>query len=303
MKNNFKIEFQLYIKKMPEIKLHFNNFGMHVSKGDDMARSILTNLYKYQFKVTQIFTHGPRTKHRTKMNYEEVKEAKGMGRIYVHSSYLTNPWGDIKKNKDLDHTIDQFKVAHMIGARGVVLHIPKIDAKEVASGMKVLADELKAAGVVLNAHFRIILEMKALKAHDTKSFENPTKINNLIDELKDMGLTFNEIGICVDTAHIYASKAQIKTYYDAKKYIEDLNNEWIYLIHLNGNEYDSKKRAGDKHAIPLSKEDKLWGRTNKKNSGCRAFLEYAQQLGIDVILEAKSHHTHKQVNAFLAKYR
>ena len=279
------------------------NFGMHVSKGENMARSIEKNLDIYNFKVTQIFTHGPRSKNRTKMNYTEVKEAKGLEKIYVHSSYLTNPWGNIKKNKTIAHAIDQFKIAKKIGALGVVLHIPKIDAKEVAYGMRILADELKVAGVVLGPNFKIILEMKALKAHKTKSYETPEKISGLIKELKEVKLGPNEIGICIDSAHIYASQAQIRNYNDAKKYIDALEDEWIYLIHLNGNEYDSTTRAGDKHAIPLSREDKLWGKTKYNESGCRAFLEYAQKINIDVILEAKSHHTQKQIKAFLAKVR
>ena len=233
------------------------------------------------------------------MDYDRVKDAKGLDRLYVHSTYLTNPWGDVKKNRSLAHTIDQFRIARDIGARGVVLHIPKIDAKDVVAGMRSLVNALLINNIELNDNFRIILEMKAVKSHNTKSYESPDKINNLIDELKEAKLTTAEIGICIDTAHIYAGKAKIKTYHDTKKYIKKLNNDWIYLLHLNGNEYDSKKRAGDKHAIPLSKEDKIWGNSTYKNSGCRAFLEYAQKLDIDVILEAKAHHTNEQIKKFL----
>lgn len=275
-----------------------NNVGMHVFKGDDMSESIRENRDSFGFEVSQIFTHGPRSKNRIEMNYPSIKN---ISKIYVHSSYITNPWGDIKKSKELSHTIDQFVVGQDINAKGVVLHIPKIDPIEVAEGTKILADELKKNGITLSLKYRIILEMKALKAHPTKSYENPDKINRLIEELKKLNLTPKEVGICIDTAHIYASQAQIKNYDETLNYLSELDHKWIYLIHLNGNEYDSKIRAGDKHAIPLSREDKLWGKTAYKNSGCRAFLEYAQKNKIDVIIEAKSHHTKNQISAFLRK--
>lgn len=280
---------------------HFDNIGMHVFKGKNMTQSIKENLDTYKFKVCQIFTHGPRSKNRTNIIYSDVKNINS--KLYVHSSYITNPWGDIKKSRELSHTIDQFLVGQYINAKGVVLHIPKIDPVEVAMGTKIIADELKKNGVSLNNNYRIILEMKALKAHPTKSYENPKKINRLIKNLKKLKLTHREVGICIDTAHIYASQAQIRKYDETLKYLSELNNNWIYLIHLNGNEYDSKLRAGDKHAIPLSKEDKLWGKTTYKNSGCRAFLEYAKKNKIDVIIEAKSHHKKTQILYFLRKIK
>ena len=65
----------------------------------------------------------------------------------------------------------------------------------------------------------------------------------------------------------------------------------------DGNEYDAKIRAGDKHTPPLGKNDKIWGGMKYEESGCRAFVEWYLKIGSDVILE--TNHLLKESMDFL----
>jgi endonuclease IV len=275
-----------------------HRMGIHAAKNGNMTKSIKELADKKYFCAVQIFTHGPRNQRRSKMDYKSVKEAAGSMNIYVHSSYPTNPWNG--KMEIMVHTLDQFRASRELGSKGVVLHIPKITAEDTAATVKTLV-KLLTEHSLMDGH-KIILEMKAVKQHDTLSYESPEKINRLIERLKMLDVSSDNVCICIDTAHIYAGKAQIKTYAEAKLYLDALQYpEWIGLIHLNGNVYDSTKRSGDKHAIPLDHEDKIWKDIEYKHSGCKTFIEWATSKNIDCILEIKDHHTMEDVDKFLLK--
>jgi endonuclease IV len=294
--NNNKVD---NINEQPEEKkeeLQEFKIGIHVFKNKDMADSIKHARSKCPLNAVQIFTHGPRNSNKVDHDYKNIRNVSKGINLYVHSSYPTNPWNE--KTYIFNHTIDQFISSMEIGSKGVVLHIPKIGPVEVAKPIKTLVDALLKKGLLKEQ--KVILEMKAVKQHDTKSYESPEKINRLIEALKTEGLSDDNVGICIDTAHIYAGKAVIHTYKDGVNYCNDLKYpKWIYLIHLNGNVYDIKKRSGDKHALPLDHEDKVWKGKTYDESGCKAFIEYAKTNSIDFILEVKDHHTFDEVNAFV----
>jgi endonuclease IV len=270
-------------------------YGIHVLKKKNMAASIKDAIDQLKITSVQIFTHGPRNRKESKLDYGAIREVTQNLNLYIHSSYPTNPWNN--KPDIFKHTIDQFKASKELNAKGVVLHIPKIYPDKVANMTYLLFQECERLNLLKSQ--KIILEMKAVKCDESKSYESPEKINRLILQLQKKGMTYDKVCICIDTAHIYAGKAKIKTYEEGKHYLNSIKfPEWIGLIHLNGNEYDSETRAGDKHAIPFDGRDKIWNGSYKK-SGCRAFIEWCKEKKIDFILEIKDHHTYSAVNAFI----
>jgi endonuclease IV len=285
------------LRKLLEAELPtFNKIGIHVFKNGNMEDSITNTRNELNINSVQIFTHGPRSFNKSNMCYTDIVKACDGINVYVHSAYPTNPWkGDAES---MDMTIEQFVSSHLINSKGVVLHIPKLNPDDVVKPIPELVVKLKKAKIMEGQ--KVILEMKAVKTHPTMSYETPEKINRLVRKLESVGLKHTEVGICIDTAHIYAGKAQITTYQEAENYCNLIEKpEWICLLHLNGNEYDAKKRAGDKHAIPLNNYDMIWKSLSYKESGCKAFIQYAHKLNIDIILEVKDHHTSNQINSFL----
>lgn len=272
------------------------NIGIHVFKHDSLDDSITDIRESLPINAVQIFTHGPRSLKQNAIDVERVIRACEGINLYIHSPYPINPWRGT--NKCIDDTVQQFIMSNTLEAKGVVLHIPKIQPEDVVGPVVTLVKELNKKRVLKNQ--KIILEMKAVKCHPTMSYESPDKINRLINLLKMAGVEYSDVGICIDTAHIYAGGAEIKKYESSAEYCNRIEYpEWICLIHLNGNEYDAKKRAGDKHAIPFDSADKIWDSVLYENSGCKAFIDFAQRLDINVILEIKKHHTVNQVRSFL----
>jgi len=253
--------------------------GIHVAKGADLAKSLRFAM-GYGLASAQIFTHGPQSMSKVKYNADEVREVIESGlRVYVHSTYMTTVWRDLEH--DMCHAIAQFEAADEIGALGVVIHLPKMESDRIAFGVSELVKVRKEKGLKA----KIILEMKALTSHRTQSYETPRKIMDLVAEMLKYGICSDDVGICIDTAHIAAGKAQIRTHEMAQEYLASIDRQWIALIHLNGNEYDGNIRAGDKHCLALSEADKIWNSIEYKDSGCRAFVEYAQEFNIDFIME------------------
>lgn len=231
--------------------------------------------------AAQVFLHGPHSKKLNHIDMLDLGNVAAHKHIYDHSSYRTS-------FNDMDHIEDQFSAAASVGCTGVVIHIPLMDVAGVSE---------KAVEIVHRGHgCKLVLEMKAVKPHNMNSYESPYKINRLIEALRDKGLMPDQVGICIDTAHISAGKQQIRKLVDAEAYLDQLQYpEYICLLHLNGNEYDGQQRAGDKHILPFRKDingdtdhrDTIWANRKYSASGCRAFVEWFQQRGKDIIVECK----------------
>lgn len=229
--------------------------------------------------TAQVFLHGPHSKKLNNIDTDHIRKLAERYRIYVHSTYRTS-------FKDLDHIEDQFKAAAECGCAGVVIHIPLMDVNEVAD---------KSQEIVQRGHgCKLILEMKAVKPDTLKSYESPAKINRLVEALRVRGLTTDQVGICIDTAHISAGKQQIRKLVHAQEYLGGLQYpDYICLVHLNGNEYDGAVRAGDKHILPFRKNiagdnehrDTIWAGRKYFHSGCYAFLQWCRTHNKDVIIE------------------
>lgn len=229
-------------------------------------------------RCAQIFTHGPRDSKLTKFNETELLKLTKQGvHVWVHSTYVTS-W----KPDKWWHIYEQLDTCDHIGASGLILHIPKEMPSKIAASVRALRDK--------GYKTPLILEMRALKP-DVDTYETPTKLIALVDALKEQKLRPEDTGICIDTAHIYAGRAEIKTREDAEKYLQSLDSvaDYIQLLHLNGNQYDAKLRAGDKHTSPHGPLDKLWGDLDPdkgwKSYGCRVFAKWFLDHKRDVILE------------------
>jgi endonuclease IV len=245
------------------------SFGIHVTRENTtLDANIKHYIDTYGVNSVQFFTHGPRNSRPSELDVPAIRRVCEMIAVYIHTSYLSTL-------TNTEHIIDQANVAKSVNARGIVVHLPKKPVEFVVEHVEVLA---RLSTV------QIILEMTAIKAHPTDSYESPEKINRLIAGMIDRKI--RNVGICIDTAHIYASGADINSYDSATKYLNALAYpDWISLIHLNGNMYDASKRAGDKHTIPLHESDFVWRGQTYITSGCRAFIEFANKWRIDYIIE------------------
>lgn len=272
--------------------------GLHLHKAENQSYSeaLVALKEKYpQLCDIQTFTHGPKGLKPVGHDPELLATAQKLNvNIIVHGSYTCVPW---HKNKHLmKHTVDNVIASQKYQAIGAIAHMPYLPAKEMIDGLEDLVQMMRAK----NVSNKLILEISAFPFDDTKSYETAEKLNELSEEIRKHKFE-PELSICIDTAHIFAGGGKIRTYEDAKKYIDDLDKRLISMIHLNGNSINPVIKRGDKHELPLSEYDLIWGGLDYAESGCRAFIEYAREYNLPCILEVSRNHTDLEIQTFLDK--
>ena len=267
--------------------------GVHVAKKskvlDDkkeekkMSNAIMRDLDTLDLNAAQIFTYGPRFMVKNKMNYNDIKKICNDIDLTVHSTYgSVSIWkvNDDNKNtpvsqKAINSIKLQLESCASIGAWGLVLHITKHTPENISKVMKILKPFSEKLDV------KIILEMVSSKA-DSKTYETPEKINVLT---KMIGHNENWWCWCVDTAHLWGAGVDIQHYNSMSKWLNDIKHpEKIEMFHLNGS--SAIKGSGkDKHEIPFSSDDLIWGNINPNKSGLRAVVEHSINNSITIICE------------------
>ncbi len=261
-------------------------FGIHTG--------IQYNIYIEKFKelnTIQLFTHGPRSTKKINIDIKEFCSKTKKINVFVHSSYLTIWWSE--KPYIINHILDQIKVSISIKAKGFVVHLPQINPNLLIEKIKQLLS------LINNKNLKIIFEMTSIG--DKNIYSKPEQLNELINIFINNKITHKEVGICIDTAHIYTGSAKIYTYNEAKKYIQSIKNKkYIASFHLNGNEYKYDGSSGDKHAIPLDSKDKIWKNIDYKSSGCKFIIDWCKKNKTSYILEINpERHTIKGIQKFI----
>lgn len=248
--------------------------GVQIGKGTGLLeKNVAKTCAKWRFNACQIFLYSPMQVK--KMLYDEaaLRDVTRNIRVYVHSSYLISPWGAKPYNMALSRA--QLQAAENIGAVGVVFHLPKSKPKDVVPRFQALLAKKPR-------RVRIILEPRAMQPSEG-SYESPEKINALIDAIKSAGTATRDINICIDTAHAFCGQQQFRTYSEARMWLRRFKYpRCIKLFHLNGSQSTG---FADRHAIAMSKKDKIWHGIPYRESGARAFVEFARRYRIDIVLE------------------
>ena len=244
--------------------------GAHVVAGSDKgsggARVLmaLRELYKMGGNVLQIFLSNPCSVRKadavnwSDMEIQKVRqfcEKKGIV-LVIHSKYLLNLSREIDGRNmwALKSLIDDMIVAEKLGAIGCVVHMGSRGDKTLAAAEKLMRDSIKfviESEGVRGGKAKVILET---------SCGEGTKIGGNLDQMaslwkgflgKGMKGVLDRVGVCVDTAHIFAGGHAIHKVGGLDKYFREFNKkiglENLTVIHLN----DSDREHGsgvDKHA-------------------------------------------------------
>lgn len=287
-------------------------FHIHKKKRKTTYNAIVEDVELYCINAAQIYVlnsqSGVNIKLENKPN--EIKEfVSNKIDLIVHASHITNGfWNedDVKKEKKgINLLLKQMEIADSIGAKWIVLHIPKKKPKYIFKRLNKYADKIN------EMNSAILLEHHVYKPDKNTSYEMPSKLNKLTDIMKDSKL--RKWGYTIDTAHIWSSISEddrvsgytIESSDGAKKWIKGLSKNTknkVKLIHLNGS-HNKNSCNKDKHAIPIygveevckgnKKEkiiDNIWSSyTNPeldiKTSGIYRFVKFAKKYDIMLIIE------------------
>lgn len=188
--------------------------------------------------------------------------------IIFHAAYGDNPWSpsatenEMKRAKIIAHITHLAQICEQCGARGLVIHS---SAAQLFDDHNPAMDELSRA----ISHATVFVETMSNDAR----YASPEELNLAFRA------TGPNIGICIDTAHIWGSGAQISSRDEMSRWLRELDPARPYAIHLN----DSQLARGSHRDIHTTLGDgQIW---ENMADGYTSAIEWAQERSVPIILE------------------
>lgn len=223
------------------------------------------------FKCIQIFVEGPYNSVDF-IKSDDIKKLKKLSekiKIYVHASYLDHllprtihfAYRNIHK---------QLEICDQFNASGFVAHIPAISPDQFAEVMAKIAQRTFST--------QIYMEINTYKGPEF----NYAKLENLMSIIPI--LRKNNVGLLIDTAHLWASGVDIRSYANMNSYLQAIPEDIPLAFHLNDQKYEFES-GRDEHR-PIG-EGTIWSGSlkSRESSGWMCVVEYALKHECPVILE------------------
>lgn len=224
-------------------------------------------------KIAQIFLGPPRTfkisvTEAGEKSLKEYIKTTGMT-IVAHARYFCVPFSSEVKEGIRHFMQREWQLAKRCGIKGIVLHLYRYSKELVTERLIALK---------LDPDVKIILETPAISP-DRAIYDTPKALYELYVMAKKAGLN---VGICIDTAHLFVSGVNLRNKSVMNQYMQDLT-KYIpaddLLIHLN----DSAAKLGsgkDRHAS--LGQGYIW---RQDTGSLEILLDYIERYKINVILE------------------
>lgn len=264
--------------------------GFHVGKmaGKGIHEGLAWSLkntrdeHEMDMRSAQIFVLNPRN-GKDLLTDEDAVEVKKLVdatklRLIVHGCYIAHPFGE-KAAQALHLIKKELAWCNSIGAEGFVIHLPRRDADQIASLYPHLLAHRGAT--------KIFLEIESMKATD-HTYETPEKLRNLYAKLLPID---PDVGLCVDTAHMWSSGVDDREYAPVKSWIDAVEAIGIRHIMFHLNDSNRQRGSGQDNHHRLT-HGFIWrefnmdtGTRDIRESGLAAFLEWIVRRDMVVILE------------------
>jgi deoxyribonuclease-4 len=209
--------------------------------------------------------------------FAQAAQERGLAPIVVHAPYLINlasPDDAIYEKSAilLSQTAER---AALFGARYVVFHIGSHRGAGVAAGMARIAEGLKHLLPTLPAGVMLLLENDVGAGHELGN-----RLENLAGVLDALPDATEQVGICLDTAHLWGAGYGLSTAEEIEQLLADVDRligmTRLRVLHLN----DTKTALGghrDVHA--------RIGEGIIPQAGFRALLTHRAMQDVTVVLE------------------
>jgi endonuclease IV len=252
--------------------------GIHIRKEGTLSESIKAYLPKYM-KVAQVFVVNPMSGNNTTRD-DDIAAIKQMRdkMVIAHGSYVDIPWSS--KSIDLIH--QEIKICYKAGIRGLIIHL----GAKTNENIKPVLDKLLKIKSKYLENLILFLEINSMKQSD-KTFETPNKINKLFavinEQTKGSALL---IGLCIDTAHLWACGTSLTTYKSTEVFLSALDPSVPIMFHLNDS---TEPFASGKDIHTQLCEGEIWREKSNdlSDSGIACIVNYAKKNNSIIILERR----------------
>lgn len=247
--------------------MHIHYIGAHIKKESGTLLKTINNIQKNGGNALQLFVSNPRSAQLPNLEVyknmsDEIREYCNLTdfKLVIHSSYTINLSKEPKVGKKsldlkdcywINLLLHELIVADIIGAVGVIVHVGKYTKNTKEQGLYYMK----------NAIQYILKELNIMNLSAKLIIETPAGAGTeLLTSVQDFTMFYNDfakdekknLGICIDTAHIWSSGYDIVEYYNE---LAKHNAKDILVVHFN----NSKKDKGSKADV----HDSLFGQDSK----------------------------------------
>lgn len=254
--------------------------GHHARKGKKSYRAICEESFDLVREYlpsaspcVALFIAGPRN---ARLNIQKdialELDARTRGSILFHCAYVDIPWRSLTATDDVIARMKSYMEICQICRADAVVHTSSL----------IFNEEVNAR--VMRELCRVIDETKQSQAsrlfietmpHDPR-FANVERINAIFDDVAPAAR--GSIGLCIDTAHIWAAGADISREDACFEWLQGIRKDIPVAIHLN----DSTQTLGSRVDVHTCLgEGRIW----ERDDGYMGVLEYAREREAPVILE------------------
>lgn len=269
---------------------HVSKEGMHMH--DAIKRDVAAAAtYGATLNACQIFAIGPRNA-KVNLSADDIAKLKVIAqnmKIFVHASYMTNPFNGTKPEFGIITARRELELCDQFDGAGVIIHLARVGPTDIASVVvKILAGKPDPAGNMVTTKSMLWLEIESYAATSV-TYETAAKCTALLAVLAAVlsPADMSRIGICIDTAHLWAAGTDVASADAADAYMKAMHELGCPLMmHLNDQIY-SLGSGRDEHAALMY--GTIWAtyREDKIKSGLFKILEYAVRESMPIILERK----------------
>jgi len=257
--------------------------GAQVSPAGGPAKAVARGVDKGCHAI-QIFNQNPRAWRPREYSEEEIEEfhaameASEIGALLIHAVYLLNCASDDEevRGKSLTSLIASLRAGEALGAHAVVLHPGSAKAGEVGPAIERAGATIREA-LAESERCPLHLENTAGAGGTlSRSFEELARLLELA------GGGGAQLGVCLDSCHLFASGFDVRTPETLAAVLDDFDAavglDRLGSLHLN----DSVEGLGsnrDRHANV--------GEGQLGDEGCAVFLSEPRFDGLPCVLETQ----------------
>lgn len=200
-------------------------------------------------EIFQIFTRSPRGGPAPKIDGEVIKrfreemEKWGQENCYVHTPYYINFASDNSKTREASIRVvrEELERGSLIGVKAVMTHLGSSKDYTREEALKLAAAGIKSVMRRYEGSAKLLLEISAGTGN---------VMGDTFEELEQIMGGDNRVGICLDSAHMFASGYDIKTKEGFDSVLKTIKRtiglEKIKLIHANDSMVGLNERK-DRH--------------------------------------------------------
>jgi len=223
-------------------------FGAHMSIAGGIDNALVRGK-KIGCDTIQIFTKNAnqwKAKEISKeevLRFEEKRKKTGISPVVAHNSYLINIASpdDTLYKKSIEALFIEMKRAELLSLPYLIIHPGSHTGSEEGAGLQRIADALNSLHNKTDG-FTVKILLETTAGQGTSLGHTFEQLAAIIDRV----IKRERLGLCLDTAHLFAAGYNIRTkkgYEETMKNLHDvIGIERVNIFHIN----DSKKPLGSR---------------------------------------------------------